>query len=26
LDAFDPRSGTSEFKAVAIRIEKCEER
>jgi predicted molibdopterin-dependent oxidoreductase YjgC len=25
IDAFDPKSGTSEFKAVAIRIEKCED-
>jgi formate dehydrogenase major subunit len=23
IDAVDPRSGTSEFKATAIRIEKC---
>jgi formate dehydrogenase major subunit len=25
IDAVDPRSGTSEFKATAIRIEKCME-
>ena len=26
IDAVDPKSGTSEFKATAIRIEKCGER
>jgi formate dehydrogenase major subunit len=25
IDAFDPRSGTSEFKATAIRIDKLED-
>jgi formate dehydrogenase major subunit len=25
IDAVDPKSGTSEFKATAIRIEKCRE-
>jgi len=25
IDAIDPKSGTAEFKATAIRIEKCQE-